>query len=167
LNQKQYNPPGLFTINAEEYPIPGPLLLELLQAVISKGVPFRFKARGWSMTPFIRDGDVITVSPFSRSDLSIGSIVAFKRPGAEQLVVHRIVAKHKKFVYTIGDGILNQADGWIPVENIIGLLTRIERNGRRVWLGLGLERYLIAYFSRKGWLNSLNNWMINLRNIAL
>lgn len=166
MNQKHYKAPNLFTINAGEYPISGPLLLELLQAVISKGVPFRFKARGGSMTPFIRNGDVITISPYSRSDLYIGSIVAFKRPTTEKLVVHRIVAKQDEFVYIIGDGIVNQADGWISLENMIGLLTRIERNGRRVWLGLGLERYLIAYLSRKGWLDSLHNWIITLRNIA-
>jgi hypothetical protein len=41
----------------------GPVFIELLHATLAKGVPFPFRARGSSMHPFIKDGDVITVSP--------------------------------------------------------------------------------------------------------
>ena len=41
----------------------GAALQEFLAAVLERTVPFRFTARGYSMHPFIRDADVITVSP--------------------------------------------------------------------------------------------------------
>ena len=41
----------------------GEALIELMRAVLARGLPFRFAARGFSMAPFIRDGDVISVSP--------------------------------------------------------------------------------------------------------
>jgi hypothetical protein len=38
-------------------------LVELARAVLAKGKSFRFHAPGLSMTPFIRDGDFVTIGP--------------------------------------------------------------------------------------------------------
>ena len=100
------------------------------------------------MTPFIRDGDVITVSPLRRGRAGIGEVVAFVRPGHGNLVVHRVVARCGASSFIRGDGVPGASDGVIPPENLLGRVTRVERNGRDVWLGLGPERYAIAWLSR-------------------
>jgi hypothetical protein len=38
----------------------------------------------------------------------------------------------------------------IPIENLLGRVTRVERNGHQIRLGLGPECYLIALSSRSG-----------------
>ena len=44
-------------------------LLELSQAILEKGNSIRFQAKGWSMRPFIQDGDFIIVSPVQNSSI--------------------------------------------------------------------------------------------------
>lgn len=126
----------------------GQAVLELLQAVLDRGVPFRFYAKGQSMDPFIRNGDIITISPFSGAIPRIGDIVAFVHPESGKLIVHRVIRKMDESFLTRGDG-LQHSDGTIPMTNIIGFVAKVERNGRKVVFGLGLERLLIAFLSRK------------------
>jgi len=49
------------------------------------------------------------------------------------MLVHRVLRKKKKCYLIKGDNCA-EADGWIPVENILGLITRVERLGKaRFW----------------------------------
>jgi len=118
-----------------------------MRAVLAKGASFRFRARGWSMVPFIRDGDVITIAPL-RGMPAVGQVVAFTRPGSGDPVVHRAIARHGAALLIQGDGVPGSADGIIPRESLLGRVTRVERGGKRVWIGLGPERYPIAWLSR-------------------
>lgn len=123
-------------------------LTELARIIVDRRASFRFKAKGFSMSPFIRDSDVLTVSPLSGSRFGLGRLVAFIHPQREKLAIHRIVGKCGKNYLIKGDR-LNHADGLVPTENIFGYVSRVERNGRGIFLGLGIERVLIAFLSRK------------------
>ena len=131
----------------------GPALLDFLRAVLDKHVPFRFTARGSSMFPFIKDSDVITVSLRTASEIRFGDIVAFVNPCIERLAVHRVVGISKGAWLIKGDN-TPEPDGWIPSVRILGCVTRVERGGRCIQLGLGVERIIIACLSRGGWLVS-------------
>lgn len=117
------------------------------------------------MTPFIRDGDVITVAPLQLTLPCIGEVVAFVRPKEGNLVVHRVIARRGRTVLIQGDNGLDYADGLIPQENILGRVTRIERNGHNVWVGLGPERYLIAWLSRTTLLIPLRDRFVTLKKL--
>jgi hypothetical protein len=150
-------------------PISGEALPELMRAVLARGLPFRFRARGWSMAPTIRDGDVITVAPLRRARPGVGRVVAFVRPGEGKLVVHRVVARRRggsimrgdsvRGDGVGGDSVREDADGPIPAENVLGEVTRVEREGRAVRLGLGPERYVLAWLSRARLLMPLSGWL--------
>ena len=71
--------------------IPIEILMEIMQDILARGAEFRFRARGWSMSPFIRDGDVITISPRNKKKPAVGKVVAFLQPDSGRLVVHRII----------------------------------------------------------------------------
>lgn len=142
--------PSLNSVEAGELPISSEALFELLNAVISKGLPFRFMAKGLSMFPFIRDGDVITVSPLNRSLPSIGDVVAFNHPLDKRIVVHRVVGRSTKGYLIIKGDNVKKPDGNILINYVVGRVSKVQRNGRRVFLGLGKEKYLIALFSRLG-----------------
>jgi signal peptidase I len=125
-----------------------------MRAVLSRGVPFRFRARGGSMHPFVRDGDVVTVQPLGKSRIGAGDIVAFTHPGAGRLVVHRVAAGTGRGLLMKGDN-AEYADGIVPLENVLGRVSRVERDGRRIRLGVGPERALIAWLSRSDRLETM------------
>jgi signal peptidase I len=124
-----------------------PDMLELLQYVLGKGLSFRFKANGFSMTPSIRDGDIITIAPCVSTILRSGDIAAFIHPGTVRLTVHRIIGIHEESFFIKGDNV-NSGDGPIPKSKILGHVVRIERNGQNKRLGLGAERRALAFLSR-------------------
>jgi hypothetical protein len=72
-----------------------------------------------------------------------------------------VVARQEQAVFIQGDNLGNNgpvyADGIIPQANLLGKVTRIERNGKKVWLGLGPERRVIAWLSRTMLLTSFYN----------
>ena len=123
------------------------LLSELLSNVLAKGSCCRFQSKGQSMSPFIKDGDMVTISPLMNSSISFGSIVAFICPKTRKLVIHRVVGKNGNHYLTKGDNAI-EADNLVPRENIVGFVSRIERNCNELFLGLGIERLAIALLSR-------------------
>jgi hypothetical protein len=128
----------------------GKALIELMQAVHAKGLPFRFSAGGHSMAPFINDGDVVCVSPVASRAPGLGDIAAFIHPETKLLCLHRVLSVHGDHFLIQGDNIPEKPDGVIPREAIVGRVTRVERTGRRVRLGIGPERLLLAFLSRCG-----------------
>ncbi|WP_424358775.1 S26 family signal peptidase [Methanocella sp. MCL-LM] len=110
----------------------GGTLVGLLRAVHEKGADFRMTARGWSMYPSIRDGDVITISPFRNRPPHIGEVVAFTRPDAEKLVVHRVMKKVQGAYLIKGDNTFDP-DGTIPEACLLGVVTRVERGTKRIF----------------------------------
>jgi hypothetical protein len=155
--RRQESSPALYSIPEGELPLSGAALAELMGAVLAGGTPLRFRAKGWSMAPFIRNGDVITVSPMGAAGPGIGAVVAFVDRATERLVVHRVVARHGAAYAIQGDNVPGISDGTVRLENILGRVTGVTRNGEEVWAGLGPERRLIALLSRAGWLLPLHD----------
>jgi len=126
---------------------PDHFLVELAKDILGKGVDCRLEVKGFSMAPFIKDGDVLTLVPLEGSSPVSGDVVAFFRPGTEKLTIHRVLREEGDSCWIRGDNAL-QADGLIPKTSILGQVRRVERNGKRVFLGLGPERFLIALLTR-------------------
>lgn len=140
--------PALFSNKGEDLSLSGPALVELLRAVLGKGMPFRFRAKGFSMSPFIKDGDVVTLSPMSAHSPRVGDVVAFLYPGSGKLAIHRVVEKKGGSSLIMGDNCPGP-DGMIPAKNILGCVRKVERDGKKVYLGLGPERFVIAFLTRR------------------
>jgi len=124
-------------------------LIELLQATLARGASFRFRTSSFSMDPFIRDGDVITVSALSEGSPGLGDVVAFVQKETPKRAVHRLV-RMKGSSYLIKGDNTTGADGLIPRANILRSVKRVERKDKRVFLDLGPERFLIALLTRMG-----------------
>mgnify|MGYP001324204043 CR=1 FL=1 len=129
-------------------PISGGALGDLVEEILSNDTPFRFKATGDSMAPFIRHDDVVTISPVSDCKPAIGRIAAVINPKNRHLVVHRIISKKDGSVLTKGDNSHEKTDGWINEAQVLGCVTAIERNHRAVRFGLGFERLILAFLSK-------------------
>ncbi len=108
-------------------------MASLVEAVLQKGAAFRFKATGISMKPSIRHNDIVIVSPLAGNQPFVGEIVAFRQPGTNRLVIHRVFKIKKGTFFIQGDN-ASQVDGEIPADNILGIVTCIERKGKKIGL---------------------------------
>ena len=116
----------------ESIPLSVPVLVELINAIHEKGASFRFQARGSSMIPAIRDGDVITLSPLGEKILRRGDVIAFRHPQHSRMLVHRMLRKKNNLIFVQGDN-LYVADGWIAENRILGIVSRVERKEKSVY----------------------------------
>ncbi len=146
--------------NNQEFSLCGEVRIKFIRAAFDKGALFRFTAKGFSMSPFIRDNDVITLSPLCRSPIRIGKAVAYVCSVQNRLIVHRVIGKKGKQYLIKGDNIPNP-DCLINKEYILGCVTAIQRNNKAVFLSLGSERAIIAFLSRTGMLQ-LILWLLRL-----
>lgn len=130
-----------------------PIFPSLLSDVLANGSQCRFRAIGHSMYPFINDGDVIIISPLLSSP-RIGDVVAFINPETGRLAIHRVIRK-KGDTYLIKGDNISEAYDIVQKENILGFVTKIERNGKKFSVGLGPAKVLIAFLTRKSLLNRI------------
>jgi signal peptidase I len=151
--EKSMNEGAYVTSRPDPVGMPGIEFAGLMEAVLEKNVPFRFRATGSSMTPFILDGDVVTMEPVSER-LRPGHVVVFVNFRCNKLMVHRILRASPSGYVIRGDN-NSEPDGLMPASSIVGRVVRVERRGRRVRLGLGIEGVVIACLSRFGWLSPL------------
>lgn len=144
-------------IDQEEISLSSQALAVLMQATMAKGASLRLQVKGFSMLPFIRDSDVVTISPLPGSSIGLGWVVAFINP---KLVIHRIIGKRNGLYFIKGDNALD-AGGLILKEKILGCVTKIERNGKNIFLALNGERLIIALLSRiRVWYSVLLLWRL-------
>jgi hypothetical protein len=138
---------------ADQLKLTNDILHELMTAVIENGASFRFRARGFSMFPLIRDRDIITLAPLK--SVGPGDVVAFRHPNSGKLAVHRILETNVDGFLIKGDNI-PEPDGIIPAENILAVAVSVERNCRKVGGGLGHTKWLLAVLSKHNMLWSFN-----------
>lgn len=110
-------------------------LLELSKDIFREGKSIRFQAKGWSMRPFIRDGDFIVVGPIENSSIKTGDVV-FHLTTENKVLVHRVIKKHKKnkdkriTMFIKGDATFSSPEK-VEMQNVLGKVVAVERNGRK------------------------------------
>ncbi len=149
---------GLAARRGKNLPLSGEALGALLSDVIGKGVPFRFRAKGFSMSPFVKDGDILTVSPLAGREPRMGDVIAFRHPETGRVAVHRVVGKRAGTMILKGDN-SPEGDGPLPSGTALGIVTTVERAGQRVRLGLGPSGAAVAGISRAGLLTPFLGWV--------
>ena len=136
----------------DSLPLSGESLTEIMRAVLAQGKPFRFRAVGLSMSPFIKDGDVVTIRPLGSRQPRTGDIAAFLYPGTGRVAVHRII-RGKSGRYSLKGDNVPALDGSLPLDQILGTVSRVERGGAKVGLGGRAGAAAIASLSRAGLLS--------------
>jgi len=145
---KSFDPtPGLFIRKHGELPLRSADLIEIIGAVLGRGAVCRFRVKGFSMWPVIKDEDIVTIATIPDGRPRLGEVVAFVHPEKKGLVIHRIIGKRGGRYLIQGDNVLMQ-DGALAPAHILGRVKKVERDGKKVALGLGPERILIALLIR-------------------
>lgn len=126
---------------------------QLGQDLLRAGISVRFRARGVSMSPLVRDGDIVLVRPTGAREVRVGDVVIL-RAEPEHLIVHRIVRRHLRAegtVVTVQGDQVSVPDGVFPAAQLLGRVVEIERDGRQIEVGRPMMRVLgrlAAYRSR-------------------
>lgn len=126
-------------------------LLELSKGIFRKGKSARFQAKGWSMRPFIRDGDFIVVSPIENSSIKTGDVV-FCITTENKAIVHRVIKKYKKdkdnriTMFIKGDATFSSPEK-VEMQNVLGKVVEVERNGQKKRLDTKLYKIKGLFFA--------------------
>jgi L-rhamnose isomerase len=115
----------------------------LAEELIVAGSGFRFRARGLSMLPAIRDDEIVHVAPVESGGIKMGDILLFRHNG--QFKAHRMMRKDGEFFVTRGDT-GKQIDGRIHRGQVLGRVTAKEcgTTGRLVRLDTRAARARFA-----------------------
>lgn len=118
--------------------------LDLNKDIFSRGESVRFRVRGGSMYPFIRDGDIVEVEPVDGKIIGEGDVIFYHTAG-ERMSIHRVLKKIYRDDMTIfmtkGDSIPGFRENVIA-ENVLGRVSAIERGGRRISFGARYNRFM-------------------------
>jgi hypothetical protein len=114
------------------------------------------------MYPSVRPGDKLTIEARAAAQLDVGDIAVIRRKNTMlgHRVVQKGVANDRTFVVTTPDRGVNGDDGPTYDEELLGVVTTIERKGKRLsthqaapaWperIFLTLKLYLIEFYDRQ------------------
>lgn len=105
-------------------------------------------ARGNSMRPFFRPGDLIVFVPCRVEEVRKGDVIIFIPPGQKERVVHRVVSKGFEGIRTKGDANPCRDAGELRQEDIVGRAVSVERNRMVLPVASGLAGHMLAAFIR-------------------
>jgi ribosomal protein S18 acetylase RimI-like enzyme len=139
----------------------GDQIRALASEVLSRGAPFRFQAHGWSMRPFVRDGDFLTVEPSGPKDLSVGDVALYVGH-CERLTAHRVVrveARDGRTEFLMrGDSQLDPVER-VPAALVLGRCRRIERADKTIDLDQPVQRLAALLWRTLHPLGSVLLWL--------
>jgi len=105
-------------------------------------------ARGNSMRPFFRSGDLIVFVPCRVEDVRKGDVIIFIPPGQKERVVHRVISTASAGIRTKGDA-NSSRDAWdLKQEDIVGRAVSVERGGKVIPVAGGLAGRQLGPFIR-------------------
>lgn len=128
----------------------GSALLELGSEILARGDRLRFRARGGSMFPFIRNGEIVEVEPVDIGQIRVGDIV-FYRTWSGRILAHRVIKKRKGekgvVLMTKGDAV-PRPDVLVYPDQVLGRVVVVERSGRNIRFDNGLHRLVGVLYAR-------------------
>lgn len=134
--------------HADKLLLPNNLLLRELEEMLADERTVMLKTKGDSMLPFIvgsRDS-VLIRRPSEIKSLHTGQIVLAHLPNS-RYVLHRIVHICGTEVILMGDGNFRETES-CRLSDIMGIVTKIIRNGRYVDCNAWAERYKAKIWGR-------------------
>jgi len=94
--------------------------------VLAQGRTLRFRAKGGSMSPLIRNEEVVKVVPV-KGKINVGDVVLYRSPYGSALI-HRVIQRGKESIITKGDFVAS-SDQPVLSKQVLGLVAAVEKNG--------------------------------------
>ncbi|MEN6439421.1 MAG: S24/S26 family peptidase [Syntrophobacter sp.] len=152
--------PGNGVLRSGAMTIPARQFMPVIRDALESGQHVRMTARGSSMFPFIRGGDVVALEPLETTPV-VGDIVLAQCASAaegERYVLHRVVRVGGGAFFLRGDS-QKDCEGPFLREDILGRATLVIHNGREHRLDRGIYRLAGLSWNRCA---PLNIWIFQL-----
>jgi len=120
----------------------------ITQKVLGREKSLRFKAKGESMRPFIRDGDILEITPVNGEEIRLGGVI-FYHVGEKRTVAHRVMKKiieNDKLVFLTKRDLNTDEEEKVHLEQVLGRVKAIERKGRKIRVNEGLNRLMYIFY---------------------
>ncbi len=131
--------------------------LELNGEILGGGNCLRFRIKGKSMEPFLRDKEVVIIQPIKQFEINPGDIL-FYRILPSTIVIHRlikIVPENGKMVFVTKGDANFYFDPHVYSEDILGKIIAIERDGQNIRLNTFMSKlkaiFYVKFFLIKRW----------------
>ena len=110
-----------------------PEQMKLFEDILKKGTHLRTKVTGISMSPFLRDGEVVVIRQVPAASLRVGDILFFLDTQGHS-TLHRLMKKKRRLdgritLHTKGDALI-RFDEPIMDDRLIGKVCNIEKRYR-------------------------------------
>lgn len=110
------------------FAIDAPVFRDLALALLARGATVRARLRGWSMSPFVRDGSAVRIAPADGGRVRPGDLLLVDSGG--ELMVHRLVARRRRqgalWLVTRGDA-NPRRDAPVPASAVHGRVVAVGR----------------------------------------
>ena len=110
------------------------ILCEMSTTLLRRGTRVRFHAKGQSMQPTIRDGEVLTVVPIAPSEVQRRDIILYR--AVNGLIAHRVVNITKRqghaVAFTLRGDALGTCGAPVQAEQLLGKVVAVTRGGDQV-----------------------------------
>ena len=109
---------------------------ELTKDILNRKAGLRFQARGRSMYPAIRDGDILNVEPIAINEIRLGDVLFYKSEDGST-AVHRLIKRffREGRILLVIKGDANKDHGEeVSPEMVVGIIKIVERRGRKIHL---------------------------------
>ncbi|MBA7682712.1 hypothetical protein ES703_91064 [subsurface metagenome] len=111
----------------------------IAQGVLGRGRALRFKAKGGSMSPFIRNGDVVEAVPV-KGRINLGDVILY-HSSCGSPVIHRVIQRNKESIITKGDSVPS-SDQPVLFRKVLGRVVAVEKNDWCIRLDRPMVRLL-------------------------
>jgi signal peptidase I len=112
------------------------------------------EAKGRSMWPWIREGDILIIEKTPYQKIKPGDVVVYKEKNGEIWIAHRVLKISDNFLITRGDACLNlRVNEVVPSDKVIGKVIFVKSDkGIKTLRGTKFVYYLNRYFPLGWWL---------------
>jgi signal peptidase I len=100
---------------------------DLAAHLLRQGASLRIKARGSSMLPFLRNGDVALVMPAAGTEIGVGDVICYETPPG-RLFLHRVIECDRDRLVAKGDAL--EFRDVIDRTRLLGKVVAVQRRGR-------------------------------------
>jgi len=150
--------PGNGVVHSGVMALPARHFMPVIRDALERGQQVRMTARGSSMFPFIRNGDMVALDPMETT-AAVGDIVLVQCAAeGERYVLHRVVRVEGEAFYLRGD-CQRDCEGPFTGKDILGRAVLVYRNGRERRLDRGIYRRAGLAWNRCA---PMNVWVFQL-----
>lgn len=106
--------------------------VDVVSDLLRRGHSVRFRAKGGSMHPTIREGEAITVAPVLPGAIRRGDVILYR--SGKSVIAHRVARVTRLpnggLVFVPRADASGSCDGCVDEAAILGKVTSVERDGR-------------------------------------